>query len=266
MTYLKAAMKGEASGALDSYPTTSENYDIAIEAITKRFGRNQAVIRSHVKDLLSGGKIDPNVQQLRALLNKMIAKKAILAQHNVEWEQVFVQIIEHQLPSNLEERWIRKLSPLIESDTAPTSKDLIDFLTAELATTEALATNGSFNSKSKSGGSKQQCFVAKQNQRQVKEQNYKPTSAHALVAQGVSKISPVNVCFLRSQQHCISVCPEFLKLSPAQRLNELISRPGIVCFNVCEVELPKITNQRFANVLLNVKFLVVVSHTISCCM
>ena len=230
MTYLKAAMKGEASGALDSYPTTSENYDIAIEAIKKRFGRNQAIIRSHEKDLLSGGKIDPNVKQLRALLDKMIAKKAILAQHNVEWEQVFVQIMEHQLPSNLEERWIRKLSPLIESDTAPTSKDLIDFLTAELATMEALATNGSFNSKYKSGGSKQQCFVAKQNQRQVKEQNYKPTSAHALIAQGVSKISPVNVCFLCSQQHCISVCPEFLKLSPAQRLNKLISRPGKVCF------------------------------------
>ena len=87
----------------------------------------------------------------------------------------------------------------------PTSKDLIDFLTAELATMEALATNGSFNSKYKSGGLKQQCFVAKQNQRQVNEQNYKPTSAHALVAQGVSKISPVNVCFLCSQQHCISV-------------------------------------------------------------
>ena len=65
----------------------------------------------------------------------MIVKKSILTQHNVEWEQVFVQIMERQLPSNLEERWIRPLSPLIESDTAPTSKDLINFLTAELAAT-----------------------------------------------------------------------------------------------------------------------------------
>ena len=220
-------MKGEASGALDSYPTTFENYDIAIEAIKNRFGRNQAIICCHLKDLLSGGKIEPNIKQLGAFLDKMIAKKAIsaLAQNNVEWEQVFVQIIEHQLPSNLEERLIRKLSLLIEFHTAPTYKNLIDFLTAELATMEALATNGSFNAKSKSGGSKQQCLVAKQNQRQVKKQNYKPTSAHVLVARGVSKISPVNVCFLCSQQHCISVCPEFLKLSPAQRLTELISRP-----------------------------------------
>ena len=87
-------MKGEASGALDSYPTTFENYDIAIEAIKNRFGRNQAIICCHLKDLLSGEKNEPNIKQLGAFLDKMIAKKAILAlaQNNVEWEQVFVQI------------------------------------------------------------------------------------------------------------------------------------------------------------------------------
>ena len=52
------------------------------------------MIRRHVKDLLSGGNIKPDVKQLGALLDKMIVKKSILTQHNVEWEQVFVQIME----------------------------------------------------------------------------------------------------------------------------------------------------------------------------
>ena len=62
-TYLKAVMKGNAAGALDSYPTTAESYNPAVKALKKRFGRNQAIIRSHIKDLLSSGQIDLNVKQ-----------------------------------------------------------------------------------------------------------------------------------------------------------------------------------------------------------
>ena len=35
MTYLKAAMKDDAAGALDSYPTTAESYDPAVKAVKK---------------------------------------------------------------------------------------------------------------------------------------------------------------------------------------------------------------------------------------
>ena len=90
MTYLKSAMKGDAAGALDSYPTTAESYDPAVKAVKKRFGRNQAIIRSHIKDLLSSGQVDLNVKQLRNLLDKVVAKRALLSQFNVEWDQVFI--------------------------------------------------------------------------------------------------------------------------------------------------------------------------------
>ena len=94
MTYLKAAMKRDAAGALDSYPTTAESYDPAVKAVKKRFGRNQAIIRSHIKDLLSSGQVDLNVKQLRNLLDKVVAKRALLSQFNVEWDQVFIQVVE----------------------------------------------------------------------------------------------------------------------------------------------------------------------------
>ena len=61
-------MKGDAAGALDGYPTTAGSYDPAVKAVKKRFGRNQTIIRSHIKDLLSSGQIDLNVMQLRNLL------------------------------------------------------------------------------------------------------------------------------------------------------------------------------------------------------
>ena len=114
-----------------------------------------------------------------------------------------------------------KHNHLNEFGTALTSNNLINFLTAELPTMAAVATNTSFNAKSKYGSSKQQSFVSKQSQRQEKEQSYKPTSLHALAVQSVNKTSPQNVCLLSFQQHYISVCLQFLNLLPAQRLNEL---------------------------------------------
>ena len=104
MTYLKVAMKGYTAGALDSYPTTAESYDPAVKAVKKRFGKNQAIIRSHIKDLLSSGQVELNLKQLRNLLDKVVAKRALLSQFKVEWDQVFIQVVEQQLPTSLQER------------------------------------------------------------------------------------------------------------------------------------------------------------------
>ena len=223
MTYLKAALKGDAAGALDSYPTTAENYNAAVEAVKKRFGRNQAIIRSHIKDLLSSSQIDLNIKQLRNLLDKVVAKRALLSNFNVNWDQVFVQVIEQQLPSSLQERWIRKLTPSIEADTPTASEEMIQFLTAELATLEAVKGN-SPNSKVKA-----KLTSHKQVSSQRESNNYKrTTSAQALVTQSHSKST--DLCFMCSQFHGLSTCPEFLKLGPAQRLATLIAQPGKICF------------------------------------
>ena len=104
MTYLKVAMKGYTAEALDSYPTTAESYDPAVKAVKKRFGKNQAIIRSHIKDLLSSGQVELNLKQLRNLLDKVVAKRALLFQFKVEWDQVFIQVVEQQLPTSLQER------------------------------------------------------------------------------------------------------------------------------------------------------------------
>ena len=215
MSYLKSALKGDAAGALNCYPTTAENYDAAVAAVEKRFGREQVIIRSQVQELLYGRKIDHEPKQLRSLLDKVVAKKSILEKRKVSWDQVFTLIIEQQLPKTLQERWIRHVSPLIEGDEAPASSKLIDFLTAELAALETLRTKDEL---------KRAEF---QKVNPLKKRTSKPSlfSARALVAQ-----SNHEECVICSQKHDLSDCPKFRKLSPNERLNELIKRPGQVCF------------------------------------
>ena len=206
MTYLKAAMKGDAAGAFDSYPTTAESYDPAVKAVKKLFSRNQAIIRSYIKDLLSSGQVDLNVKQLRNLLDRMVAKRALLSQFNVEWDQVFIQVVEQQLPTSLQERWIRKLTPSIEADAPTTLEEMIEFLTAELAMLKAVKGN-SPNPKVKAKPiSRKQVSLHKESN------NFKRSiEAQALVTQSHSK--PTDLCFMCSQLHALSTSPEFLKFA-----------------------------------------------------
>ena len=213
MSYLKSALKGAAAGALESYPTTAENYDAAVAALKKRFGRKQAIIRSHVQELLNGKKINHEPKQLRALLDKVVAKKAILERHQVSWDQVLSQIVEGQLSKSLEERWIRHISPLIEKDEAPSSVKLMEFLTAELAALEALVSRGDPKINSKETKPSKEL------------KKLWPSSAQALVTQ-----ASFEVCVLCSEKHGLIACPKFKGLTPSGRLEELMKMPGMVCF------------------------------------
>ena len=100
---------------------------------------------------------------------------------------------------------------------------MVEFLTAKLAMLEAVKGN-SPNSKVKAKPtSRKQASLHKESN------NFKrSTSAQALVTQSHSK--PTHLCFMCSQPHALSTCPEFLKLGPAQRLAALIAQPEKICF------------------------------------
>ena len=111
MPHLKTALKGTTAGTLDSYPATTENYDAAIAAIKKHFGCEQAIIRYHIQELLNGKKINHEAKQLHALLDKVVAKKAILERYHISWNQIFMQVVEGQLSKSLEQ-WSPNFSSL----------------------------------------------------------------------------------------------------------------------------------------------------------
>ena len=162
--------------------------------------------------------------------------------------------MEQQLPTSLQERWIRKLTPSIEADAPTTSEEMIEFLTAELAILEAVKGN-SPNPKVK----------AKPTNHMHKESNNfkRSTSAQALVMQNHFK--PTDLCFMCSQLHALSTCPEFLKLGPAQRLAALIAQPERFALNACKVGHLVVNLPPSANVWKNVICLDVASHITDYC-
>ena len=222
MNYLKSAMRGAAADVLNSYPLTASSYDSAVTAILKRYGKKQIIIRNHLEDLLKGQRIDNDAKQLQALTDRVAAKKAILTDHGVTWDQLFVQIVENQLSRPLKEKWVRKLCPMIENDEVPDSEKLLNFLLSELAAMELLS--GDKANAQKKGktpyrdGSRFQKHL-------LKKESEWPASASALVAQTTS----FN-CLFCSDKHELTKCSKFLDLSPAQRLAELVCHPGKVCF------------------------------------
>ena len=207
-------MKGAAADVLNSFPTTASNYEPAVATLMKRFGKNQIIVRNHLEDLLKGQKIDNDPKQLRLLIDKIAAKKAILDHHEVTWDQLFVQIVENQLSRPLKEKWIRKICPLIENDEVADSCKLLEFLHTELAAMEVLDS---------SKGSLKKVKTAPFEKRFLKKEW--PASAQALVSQ-----SSTPTCLFCPGSHELTRCDKFLDWSPSQRLTELVGQPGKVCF------------------------------------
>ena len=114
--------------------------------------------------------------------------------------QVFIQVVEQQLPTYLQERWVRKLTPLIKADAPTTSEEMIEFLTPELAMLEAVKGN-SPNSKVKAKPTSHKQVSSHKDFNNLKQS----TSAQASVTQSHSK--PIDLCFMCSQLHALSTCP-----------------------------------------------------------
>ena len=228
LNYLKSAMQGTAADVLSSFPSTASNYDPAVAAILKRYGKSQIIVRNHLEDLLKGQKIENDPKQLRNLVDRVAAKKAILTHHGVTWDQLFVQIVENQLSRPLKEKWIRKICPLIENDEVADSKRLLEFLHTELAAMEVLDSGKGVNKKVKASFNRDS---TRQDKRFAKKDKDWPVSAQSLVAQSASP-----KCLFCPESHDLTKCDKFLDWSPSQRLAELVCHPGKVCFKCLQLK------------------------------
>jgi len=210
-------MKGTASDVSNSYPTTVNNYDAAVAAALKRY--EKTIVRNHLEDLLKGQRTDNDAKELRGLLDRVVAKKAILTDHGVIWDQLFVRIVESQLSRLLKEKWVRKMCPMIENDEVASFEKLIDFLHSVLAAMEVLSSDKISKNKMKSFNQ------SSHSKHSIKKESHWPTSAAALLAQAANF-----KCLFCSENHELPKCSKFLDLHPAQRLAELVCQPGKVCF------------------------------------
>ena len=52
-TYLRSLLTGQSKSAIAGFALTSANYGVAVELLTKRYGKKMAIQRAHVNDMLT---------------------------------------------------------------------------------------------------------------------------------------------------------------------------------------------------------------------
>lgn len=137
-SYLKLYLGGNALAAVSGFALTTENYDTAIQLLKRRFGRNDLVISSHMKKLLS---VEPvknvtNVKLLRKFYDHCEIQIRSLTALNVtsgSYGNLLCPIILQKLPEVLSLEYNRKRKSTSEFDIT----ELIEFIRNEVECREA---------------------------------------------------------------------------------------------------------------------------------
>ena len=100
--YLKSRLSGDAQKAISGLPLSNDNYDIAIDILKTRFGRDQELVDLHYTQLINLQPATNKINNLRSLLNnieKHLRCLSVLKQ-NIE-QDVFVAMIRAKLPDEV---------------------------------------------------------------------------------------------------------------------------------------------------------------------
>ena len=100
--YLKSKLSGDAQKAISGLPLSNDNYDIAIDILKTRFGRDQELVDLHYTQLINLQPATNKINSLRSLLNnieKHLRCLSVLKQ-NIE-QDVFVAMIRAKLPDEV---------------------------------------------------------------------------------------------------------------------------------------------------------------------
>ena len=111
-SYLRSLVKGNAGAVISGFQLSSENYQNALQILTKRFGNQNKILKAHVRELLSVETIKTTKNSvLRNFVDKItvhIRALASLGLANDTYGCFLQQIIMSRLPSFLRLQWARK--------------------------------------------------------------------------------------------------------------------------------------------------------------
>ena len=100
--YLKSKLSGDAQKAISGLPLSNDNYDIAIDILKTRFGRDQELVDLHYTQLINLQPATNKINSLRSLLNDIEKHMRCLSvmKQNIE-QDVFVAMIRAKLPDEV---------------------------------------------------------------------------------------------------------------------------------------------------------------------
>ena len=113
-SYLRLALKGEASSCLNGFSPLAENYDPALEHVKMRFGQPRKVVRHVVRSIVDMPTLMSNgAKEVRMHFDQMHGKLLTLKKYADKLENpleaIIVPILESKLSGELRQDWEREL-------------------------------------------------------------------------------------------------------------------------------------------------------------
>lgn len=149
-TYLSQSMTpgSKAKRFLDNYPTTAENYNLALQQLRERFARNDLLVEVYVRQLLNlvlenfmQGKVNIDIANLYDRLESYLQALETLGKTKTHFAEFFVPMVESCLPERLLRIWQRtkENTALANEDRIVILSKLMNFLRNKVQGEERIA-------------------------------------------------------------------------------------------------------------------------------
>ncbi|GFS72364.1 pro-Pol polyprotein, partial [Nephila pilipes] len=137
-------IKSEARELVESFPITNENYPLAIESLTERYGRKELLIDFYVRELLKlvlNNATKKKQDSLSSLYNKLSTQLRALSSLGVTTEQcgvILYPLVESSLPTHILRSFERQRKNIDSEQSISTLDAIVSFLKSEVQSEEKI--------------------------------------------------------------------------------------------------------------------------------
>ncbi|GFU37404.1 transposon Tf2-6 polyprotein [Nephila pilipes] len=137
-------IKSEARELVESFPITNENYPLAIESLTERYGRKELLIDFYVRELLKlvlNNATKKKQDSLSGLYNKLSTQLRALSSLGVTTDQcgvILYPLVESSLPTHILQSFERQRKNIDSEQSISTLDAIVSFLKSEVQSEEKI--------------------------------------------------------------------------------------------------------------------------------
>ncbi|GFT81375.1 uncharacterized protein NPIL_669821, partial [Nephila pilipes] len=137
-------IKSEARELVESFPITNENYPLAIESLTERYGRKELLIDFYVRELLKlvlNNATKKKQDSLSGLYNKLSTQLRALSSLGVTTDQcgvILYPLVESSLPTPILRSFERQRKNIDSEQSISTLDAIVSFLKSEVQSEEKI--------------------------------------------------------------------------------------------------------------------------------
>ncbi|GFT16502.1 pro-Pol polyprotein [Nephila pilipes] len=134
----------EARELVESFPITNENYPLAIESLTERYGRKELLIDFYVRELLKlvlNNATKKKQDSLSSLYNKLSTQLRALSSLGVTTDQcgvILYPLVESSLPTHILRSFERQRKNIDSEQSISTLDAIVSFLKSEVQSEEKI--------------------------------------------------------------------------------------------------------------------------------